>query len=181
MPSFEGKPLNEALYEKSGIGRIETVFSVVFKKTDAEVRGDGALNISINGDLDMRVYSLGFLAMELSSHEGRIRSNPRLDINKKIILTKGLRNSLFWWDIKNYTVTEENELYLMKNSQREVWISKKTLLPEKQKVYFESGRILVIYYDNPAQEKDIWYQSKMRIELSRYAVILTLKKISFQS
>jgi hypothetical protein len=53
------------------------------------------------------------------------------------------------------------------------------MLPKRQRIDFDDGKELVVLYDNPAREKDIWYQSKMRIELKRYAVTLTVKEISF--
>jgi hypothetical protein len=181
VPSFEGKDIQDALSELSGITQIETTFSIVFEKTDTEITGDGALTISRNGDLDLRVYSLGFLAMELTSQNGRIKSNPLLDRYKKIILTQGLQHSLFWWDTEEHAITEEDIGYRLASLDRVVWISKQTLLPQKQKIYFSDGRELTVYYDNPVKEQNIWYQSKMRIEFSRYAVTLLVKKISFSS
>lgn len=181
MPSFEGKDVREALSELSDITRIDTTFSIVFEKIDTEITGDGALTIANNGDLDLRVYSLGFLAMELKSQNGRLKSKPLLDSNKKIILTRGLKYSLFWWDAQEYTITEEGNEYRLAADDREVWISKQTLLPRKQKISFSDGRDLMVFYDDPAKERDIWYQSKMRIEFSRYAVTLQVKKISFKS
>lgn len=181
MPSFEGKDVREVLSELSMINQIETTFSIVFEKTDAEMTGDGALTISRNGDLDLRVYSLGFLAMELSSRNGRVKSNPLLDRYKKIILTQGLKHSLFWWDTRDHVITEENDGYRLASLERDVWISKQTLLPQKQKIYFSDGRELLVYYDHPSKEQNVWYQSRMRIEFSRYAVTLVVKKMAFSS
>lgn len=86
-PLFEEKGLAEIIAGLSGISRIDTTFSVIFEKADTEIYGDGALNISSNGDLEMKVYSLGFLVMELSSRNGAVKSNPGLDSTKKTILT----------------------------------------------------------------------------------------------
>ncbi len=41
----------------------------------------------------------------------------------------------------------------------------------------EDGRELDIYYENPEKIGDLWYPSKIRIELSRYAVTLRIKDI----
>ena len=176
---FEERDLAEVLAGRSGISRIETTFSVIFEKADSEMHGDGALNISSNGDLEMKVYSLGFLAMELSSRNGSVKSNPGLDSAKKTILTQGLRDSLFWWDIKDFTVREEDGFYLLRNAERELMLDKKTGLPTKQQIYFSNGKVLTIYYDNPAREEGILYQSKMKIELSKYSVTLIVKNIHF--
>ena len=181
MPSYEGRDLREILSGMQGVREIETRISILFEKVDAEMTGDGALDIFRNGDMSLRVYSLGLLAMELTSREGTVKSSPRLDRNKSMILTKGLRDCLYWWDIQDFTFSEDGDDYLLRNRDRELWVDRKTFLPRKQIIHFDVDRELVIYYERPARENDVWYQSKMRIELSRYRVTLTVKKISFRS
>ena len=181
LPSYEGRAFREVLSERSGIRDIETKFSVLFEKKDSETRGDAALDISQTGDMSLRVYSMGFLAMELTSRDGSVKSIPSLDRSKKLILTRGLRDCLFWWDIRDFSLIEENGYYLMESPDREIWIDKKTFLPARQNIYFEDGKVLNVYYDNPAKENDIWYQSKIRIEFLQYAVTFTIKHMSFKS
>ncbi|MFZ2198285.1 MAG: hypothetical protein WAV13_11160 [Thermodesulfovibrionales bacterium] len=180
LPLHEESPLEKVIAERNGISRIDAKFSVIFEKADSEIRGDGTLNISNNGDLELKVYSLGLLAMELTSRNGVVKSKPGLDTAKKTILTQGLRDSLFWWDIKDFTVAEDEEgCYLLKNAEREIMVDKKNGLPKKQRIYFSNGKILTVYYDNPARENSILYQSKIRIELSKYSVTLLVRNISF--
>jgi hypothetical protein len=179
LPLLEEKPLDKVLAERSGISRIDATFSVIFEKADSETRGDGILNIFNNGDLELKVYSLGFLAMELTSRNGAVKSNPGLDSSKKAVLTQGLRDSLFWWDIKDFTVEDEEGCYLLKNAEREIMIDKKSGLPKKQRIYFANGKVLTVYYDNPARENGILYQSKIKIELSKYSVTLLVRNINF--
>jgi outer membrane lipoprotein-sorting protein len=178
-PLFEERGLDEVISGLSGISRIDTTFSVIFEKPDSEIYGDGTLNISGNGDLEMKVYTLGFLVLELSSHNGAVKSNPGLDSTKKTILTQGLRDSIFWWDIKDFTVRDEDGFYLLRNPGREITLDKKNGLPTKQQIYYSNGKVLTVYYDNPAREEGILYQSKMKIELSKYSVTLTVKNIHF--
>ncbi len=181
MPSYEGKAFRDVLSDMNGVSEIEAKFSITFEKNDTEIRGDAALNISRAGDMSLRVYSLGFLAMELTSENGAVKSNPHLDRNKAVILTQGLRDCLFWWDIKDFTIEDGGDYLLLENIERLIWIDKKTFLPKRQKIFFDDGRELTIYYDNPARENTIWYQSKMRMELSKYSVTLTVKNISFKT
>lgn len=143
------------------------------------MRGEGVLNISRNGDLNLRVYSFGFLALEVESKEGVIRSNPRIDRNKCRILTQGLRDCLFWWDIQDYDVDDKDGVYLLKNFSREVWFDKKTILPIKQRVTLENGNDLHISYEDMTRMGDVWYPSTIKIELSQYSVRLKIKEISF--
>jgi hypothetical protein len=181
MPSYEGRDLREILSEMQGVKEIETRMSILFERVDTEMKGDGALDIFRNGDMSLRVYSLGLLAMELTATEGKVRSTPRLDRNRTIILTKGLRDCLYWWDMEDFTLSEDGDDYLLRNRERELWVDRKTFLPRKQIIRFDVDRELVIYYDRPARADNVWYQSIIRIELSRYRVTLTVKNISFRS
>jgi hypothetical protein len=179
IPTYEGIDVKEVLFTKNTISTIDATFSIVFEKDDSEMRGEGVLNISRNGDLNLRVYSFGFLALEVTSENGVIKSNPRIDRSKTKILTQGLRDCLFWWDIQDYEVEERDSMYLLKNFSREVWFDKKTILPIKQRVAIESGRELHISYEDMEKMGDVWYPSAITIELSQYSVELKIKEISF--
>jgi len=178
IPAFAPKSLDELLSEKNGLYEIDTTFEIVFKKPDTEISGNGILNIHENGNLSLRVYSIGLLMMELSSKNNIVKSKPRLNKNRTMILTQGLRDCFFWWDIKDFTVSnKEDGIYLLENLERSLWIDKKTSLPVKQTIRFDDGKELNIFYDNPAEENGIWYQSKIRIELSKNTIILIIKNI----
>jgi len=177
-PLPEEKGLEEAIAEKQSITRIGTTFSVIFEKADSEIRGEGVLDVSENGDLDLKVYSLGFLALELVSRNGIVKSNPGLDSSKKAILTQGLRDSIFWWDTKDFTILEEGAFYLLRSAGREITVDKKSMLPVNQQIFFADGKTISVSYENPANEGNFRYQSKMRIELSRYSVTLNIRNFS---
>lgn len=179
MPVYEGKDVRETLSSKRNISSIETTFSITFEKEDTEIRGSGVLNISRNGDMSMRVYSFGFLAFEMTSKNGVIKSAPAIDKSKSTILSYGLRDCLFWWDLKDFKLNEKENYLVITNQERELWLDKKTALPKKQMIFLEDGRELSVYYDDPVKAGDLWYPSKIRIELARYAVTLIVKDISF--
>jgi hypothetical protein len=179
IPAFEQRSIDVVLAERRSVERIDAAMSVVFEKTDSEMHGDAVLDITQDGDLHMKVYTLGILAMELTSKNGLVKSTPKLDKSKTAILTKGLRDSLFWWDLTDVSVQEEKDHLILQNATRQVVLDRKTMLPQKQRISFDDGKQLTVFYDNPAQAKGVWYQSKMRIELSRYAVTLIVREISF--
>lgn len=179
IPAVEQRSIDVVIAERKSIERIDAALSVVFEKTDSEMYGDAVLDIAQNGDLHMKVYTFGILAMDLTSKKGLVKSTPKLDKSKTAILTQGLRDSLFWWDLTDVTIQEENDHLILQNAARQVVLDRKTMLPQKQTIYFDNGKQLTVFYDNPAQIKGVWYQSKMRIELSRYAVTLNVREISF--
>ncbi len=179
MPVYEGIDVEDALHSKNNISAIEATFSITLEEDDIEIKGDGVLNISRNGNLNLRVYSLGFLALELISENGIVKSVPVIDRNKGTILTYGLRDCLFWWNIKDFKVDEKDGVYLLENLSRKLWIDRQTIFPIKQTVFLEDGSELNIYYENPEKSGDIWYPSKIKIDLSEYSVTLKIKEISF--
>ena len=179
MPVYEGIDIKDVLSSKNNISAIETTLSIIFEDDNTRIRGDGVLNVSRNGDLSMRVYSFGFLAFEMTSENGTIKSAPMIDRNKGTILTYGLKDCLFWWDIKDFEIEEKENNYLLKNLTRKLWIDRKTMFPVKQIISLEDGRELNISYENPEKVNDIWYPSKIRIGLLNYSVTLKIKDISF--
>jgi hypothetical protein len=181
MPSYEGRTFSEVLSDLNRISSLEATFSIAFEKDDTEMKGDAALDMESTGDLSLRVYSLGFLALDLTSRNGAARSNPHLDSDKKLILTEGLKNCLFWWDMEGSTINEAGGDYIIQNSSREIWVDKSTFLPRQQNIYFKNGKMLSVYYEEPAVSNGIWYQSRIRIELAQYAVTLTIRDIDFKT
>lgn len=179
IPVYEGIDVRDVLSAKSAISAIDATFSIIFEKGDSEMRGEGVLNINRNGDLSLRVYSFGFLALEVSFEKGMIKSNPRIDRSKSKLLTQGLRDCLFWWDIQDFEIDEKEGMYLLKNFSREIWLDKKTILPIKQKVSLENGKELHISYEDVGKMGGVWYPSTIRIELSQYSVTLKMREILF--
>jgi len=180
-PSFEGKDLGEFLAERGTVSGIETRFGILFERNEAETRGDAALAVSKNGDMNLRVYSLGFLAMELISANGVTKSSPHLEGNRKAILTRGLRDCLFWWDVPGGSMSDEGDSYLLSAGGRRVWIDKRTFLPIQQRIRIEEDRELIITYGAPAEQEGFWYPSKIRIELMGYSVTLSIREMALRS
>ncbi len=180
MPVADQRSIDIVLAERRSIERIDAAMSVVFEKTDSEMHGDAVLDMAQDGSLHMKVYTLGILVMDLTSKNGLVKSTPKLDKSKTAILTQGLRDSLFWWDLADFTVQEEKDNLILQNATRQVVIDRKTMLPQKQTISFDDGKQLKVSYDSPAQAKGVWYQSRMRIELSRYTVTLIVREISFR-
>jgi hypothetical protein len=198
LPSYEGIPVENALSELKNIKSIEAVLSVEYEKNaNADgyaMSGDASLNVS-EDKLNLRLYYLGFLAGEVSEDNGIIKSKPKLDKNKSTILIDGLKNSFFWWNIKDYTMQEKEDIYVLKNSYRKILISKKTLLPVQQTIELNDGEELKIFYDVPAKSnnenteeinqqnqpsnsKPVWYNSRLKIEFKNYIVKIKVKSYS---
>lgn len=187
LPSYENISIDQALLEHRGIKSIEAVLTVDYEKNDSSMSGDAALNLS-EDNMTMRIYYRGFLAGEVKENNGVVESKPKLDRNKSTVLVDGLKNSFLWWNIKDYTVDEMENVYVLRNDFRKVVINKKTYLPVKQTIETNDGDELVITYDSPARqntegkvsavEMSDWYQSSLRIEFKKYLVRVKVKSYS---
>ena len=193
-PSYTGVPLEEALANLRDIASIEAVLSVEYAKNDSTMTGDAFLNLSENR-LNLRLYYLGFLAGEVSEENGVIKSNPKLSKYKSMTLVDGLKNSFFWWNLGEYTMQEKGDVYVLKNYNRKVLVSKETLLPVHQTIELDDGEELDISYDAPAKQApaktdeasapaaaksgpESWYQSSLAIRFRNHLVRVKVKSYS---
>lgn len=177
VPTFEGLDPREEIAKKEALQSIHSTFSIEFERDGGIVRGDAALQVTPE-TLELRVYSLGFLVAEVVSNGEVTKSDPPIDRNRIALLVDGLRNSFFWWSIRNYEIREEEKTYRLANSWRRLYVDKKTLMPEKQIIELEDGRELEVFYEDPNLIGEIWFPSKMRIGLSRHSVSLKIKTLS---
>jgi hypothetical protein len=177
IPSFEGVTLEDELARRCAVEALTSTFSIEFEKDGGVIKGDAVLKLTPE-TLELRVYSLGFLVAEVTADETTATSEPPIDKNRIALLVEGLRNSFFWWSIRNGEIREEENLYRVRNSWRRVYISKKTFLPERQVIELEDGRELDVMYGEPDRISGIWFPSRMRIGLSRYSVNLKIKTLS---
>lgn len=186
VPSQEGVSLEKAMADLRQVKTIEASLGVEYEKGDTVMSGDAGMTLSAEA-LDLRLYYLGFLAGEIREENGTIiKSKPRLDKNRSTLLVSGLRNGFFWWNIKDYTITEDTEQYVVRNKDREILVSKKLMLPTQQSILLENGDELIITYAIPDQIEESerkpaspawmhYFQSSMKIELKRYLVNVKVK------
>ena len=190
IPTHEGVKLEQAMNDLRQVKILDATLSVDYEKSDTIMSGDAALTLS-SDELSLRIYYLGFLAGEVKEEKGEIRSRPKLDKSRSTMLVTGLRNGFFWWDIRDYTITEDPEQYVLKNSDREILVSKKLLLPTQQVLRLPNSDELIITYDTPEQIEETdrkpgtpawmhYYQSQMKIELKRSLVKVKVKSYIIQ-
>jgi hypothetical protein len=180
IPTYEGADIREVLLEKEAVRAVEATFSLEFERDGGVMRGDAALLLTPDS-LDLRVYSLGFLVAEVISNETGTRSDPPMDRNRLSMLVDGIRNSFFWWSVKEPSVDEEDDTFRISNSWRRLLVNKRTLMPEKQTIELDDGRQLTVFYEDPSLMEGGWFPSKMRILLSGQTLNLNIRSLSLTS
>ena len=179
IPTYEGGDVLSALSGKETVKAIDSHFSIEFEKDGSAMKGDAVLKVTPE-TLDLQVYSFGFLVAEVVSNDAGTKSAPPLDTSRLLMLVDGIRNSFFWWSIKNPEIKDDDGAYRVGNSWRRLLLNRKTLMPEKQIIELEDGRQLTVVYDEPVLMEGGWFPSKMRIELANRSVTLKIKSLSFQ-
>ena len=177
IPTYEGIDPREELAKRDNIKSIRSTFSIEFERDGGVIKGDAVLQLTPEA-LTLRIYSLGFPVVEVISNETITKSDPPMDRNRIEMLVDGIRNSFFWWSIKDYAIEESEKTYRLSNSWRRLFLDKRTLLPDKQIIELEDGKELNILYEEPDQIGGVWFPSKMRIGLSRYSVSLRIKTLT---
>ena len=176
IPTYEGVDPRVVLEERERIRVLESTFSIEFEKEGSVMKGEGVLKLTPDS-LDLQVYSLGFLVAEVSSNSVATSCNPPIDRNKLSLLVDGLRNSFFWWSVRNPDIRDDHGIYRVSNSWKRVFIDKKTMMPLKQIIELNEGRELDVLYEEPAFMDGVWFPSKMRIALSHQSVNLRIETI----
>lgn len=179
IPTYEGADIRGVLLGMEAVRTIEATFSLEFERDGGVMRGEAVLLLTPDS-LDLQVYSLGFLVAEVTSSETGTRSDPSMDRNRLSMLVDGIRNSFFWWSVKDPSVDDEDGIYRISNSWRRLLINKRTLMPEKQTIELEDGRQLTVFYEEPALMDGGWFPSNMRIVLSSQALSLKIKALSLK-
>ena len=178
IPVYEGIDPGEVLAQKENIKYLESTFRLEFERDGSVMKGDAVLRLTPDS-VDLQVYSLGFLVGEVTSNGSVMRSSPPLERNKLLMLIDGVRNSFFWWSLKNADIREDHDAYRVSNSWRRLFLNKKTMMPEKQVIELEGGKQLVVDYEEPGLIDGIWFPSRMRIRLSGQSLSLRIKTLSF--
>lgn len=195
IPIYNGFKLEDVISEHKKINSIEALLSVEFDRGDNIMSGD--VYVSIRQDrLDVRIYYLGFLVGEIIEEKGIIKSNPKFDPYRLTIFADGLKNSFMWWKSNDFIVEEREDFYILKDTNKIIFINKQSLLPIKQTILILNGEELNIFYDEPVRyipengEKNnvlngglnftfpFWYNSRLTVTYKNYLLKIRIKSYS---
>jgi hypothetical protein len=179
-PDREGIDLRDELIRRGGIAAIDATFTIELEKDGSTMKGDAVLRLT-QDDLNLRIYSLGFLASEIDSRGGLTKSVPPIEGTRLQLLVDGIRSSFLWWSIEDYKIDEGDAALFATNSWRRIEFNKRTLLPERQEVLTPDGREIKIVYEDPRPIGGEWFPLKMRIGLYPYSVSIAIKDFSYTS
>lgn len=177
--AYEGLGIEDVMRMNGPIEGIRASASVKAKKADMAVSGEAFISVT-ERTLEMRVYSMGLLSMELYEEEGAITSNPPVDGSREAAIVDGLRGGLLWWSVKGYRVEETEADYIVRNSWKRLVVDKKTLAPLRQTIELQDGLTVKVSYGRPVFVEGVFYPSFVKMEVGAYSVDLNIGEISFR-
>lgn len=154
----------ELLARLSKVHSIKGTASVELKTPEKVLSGDALLKIDGN-DLELKTYSVGVQAGELSQKSGVIYSDPKLEPYEEVFFINTIRNGLFWWKLNNRKTQKGAYLIQIYNSKRHTDIDRKTLLPMEQKIRLENGYELTIKYKQVFCTEGVWFPAQIEASL----------------
>ncbi len=182
-PPLTDTGLEEYLNKLDSISSIKFLFSIHFKKGDEELKGSASMTIQ-GEDSELRVYSMGFLISEIRLKNGEITTEgKRISDDKALLLMKALRSCLLWWDIKEREIELSEDLILVRNSWKKVYLDKNHL-PLLQEIEFPNltsplSEAVRIDYSRPQFYRDagLWYPSMIYVRLKNNEITLQIERI----
>ena len=144
--------IEEMLQKYSKITKIQGLGEGVMKTPEKTFEGTVTLKVD-KDNLLVKVYSMGFLAGTLSSHNQIVESDMSIHPDAKDIITQGIIQGLLWWNINNPVITDKGGFYILDGGDKYLIIDKMTMLPTAM-------RLLLKYGDN----MDIEFKDEIRVD-----------------
>lgn len=160
------------------IDALKVVVDIDIKKADEPYyHSTASVLIEKPGLLHIRMYNLGMLAGDVIVKNEKVyilsgRINSRFET-----FIKELYSTIFWWDdVRDGYMYKEEEEYIIRVGNREVYLDSATLLPIKQIVRISEQK-LYITYDKPVREGHFWYPSLMEIKMDDYNFTVRIERL----
>lgn len=180
-PLYSGMELSlEEVISEAGRGfdTLKVVVNIDIKKADEPYyHSTASVLIKRPGLLHIRMYNLGMLAGDVLVKDEKVyilsgKVNSRFET-----FIKELYNIIFWWDdIKDGYMYKNEEEYIIRAGNKEVYLDSATLLPIKQIVRISEQK-LYITYDKPVKEGYFWYPSLMEIRMDDYNFSVRIERL----
>lgn len=186
---------NEYLLKLDSIKTAKFLFSIKVNRQGEEISGNASMLINgddtAGGETVLRVYSLGFLISEIRLSDGKIITEGKnLSPEKAYLLIEALRSCLLWWKMEEREVEEKDNLIIVRNSWRKVYLVK-DYIPRSQVIHLPEVPSVVINYERPefypstvtSPQEDIefkngiWFPSLITVKLQGNEITLHIEKI----
>lgn len=194
QPLPEKMTFHEYLLKLDSIKTVKFLFSIKVNRQGEEISGNASMLINGDDTLDsetvLRIYSLGFLISEIRISEGKIITEGKnLSTEKAYLLIEALRSCLLWWKMEEREL-ERNNLIIVRNSWRKVYINQ-DYIPIRQEIHLPEAPSVVINYErpefypstvsSPSEDKEfmsgIWFPSLITVKLKGNEISLHIEKI----
>ncbi|MBF0474046.1 MAG: hypothetical protein HQK91_11310 [Nitrospirae bacterium] len=161
--------IEELMQKYSKVTTITGLGDGTMKTPEKSFEGTVTINVD-KDDLMVKVYSMGFLAGSLSSHNQIVQSNMSIHPEAKDIIAQGIIDGLLWWNIDDFVITEKDGFYIIEGMDKTLTINKITMLPVKMKLRLKHGDSMDITYNDEIRVDDYLFPKEIIATFDGYYV-----------
>lgn len=127
--------------------------------------------------IHMRIYKFGTLVNDFVMKEGYFYILAgKSDIKMKELIKEFFHAVLWWENLENGALFTEGDEYIIKTVNREIHLSKATLLPLKQDLNLRN-KVIHVTYNTPMDYAGFWHPSKMELSVDKVNFRVTIDNL----
>lgn len=129
------------------------------------------------GMMHMRIYKLGILVRDIV-----VRDEQLYVLSGKNDVRLGqfagqLYRAIFWWEgLSDASMTRDRYRYVIRAENRELQVSRETLLPLLQEIRVQD-RVIALMYNSPLEYDGFWYPSDITVNAEDFLFTVRVKKL----
>jgi len=145
LKEFYAENIQDFIRKMQNYQSLESSLTIEYESKESLFSGDASLKIYKNETL-LRVYYMGFTVGEIYEKEGEFSSNLPMERDKIMQILTGIKRGFMWWN-GDFEVIENEKNFILRESDREIVLTKNGFIPVSQTFTFENQKIFIVYED----------------------------------
>jgi len=145
LKEFYAENIQDFIRKMQNYQSLESSLTIEYESKGSLFSADASLKIYKNETL-LRVYYMGFTVGEIYEKEGEFSSNLPMERDKIMQILTGIKRGFMWWN-GDFEVIENEKNFILRESDREIVLTKNGFIPVSQTFTFENQKIFIVYED----------------------------------
>jgi hypothetical protein len=145
LKEFYAENIQDFIRKMQNYQSLESSLTIEYESKESLFSADASLKIYKNETL-LRVYYMGFTVGEIYEKEGEFSSNLPMERDKIMQILTGIKRGFMWWN-GDFEVIENEKNFILRESDREIVLTKNGFIPVSQTFTFENQKIFIVYED----------------------------------